>query len=147
MENQNISNSIDSGLCFNLSYRKATRVISQIYDHELADCGLKCTQFSILRAVQHLIKTTNVELQDMLVLNQTTLTRGIKPLIRDGFISAVASEHDQRKKILSLTPAGQGMYRKAEKKWRQAQQYIQKHLGPEMTTEMIKMNQALVNLR
>ena len=70
----------------NLSYRKASRVISQIYDRELADVGLKCTQFSILRAVRELRQTTNAQLQELLVLEQTTLTRGLKPLIRDGYI-------------------------------------------------------------
>jgi hypothetical protein len=60
--------------CLNLSFRKATRVISKIYDRELADCGIKCTQFSILRATYMLKQTTNAELQERLVLDQTTLT-------------------------------------------------------------------------
>ena len=95
--------------CMNLSYRKASRVISQIYDRELAELGLKCSQFSILRAVRLMQQTTNAELQELLVLDQTTLTRGLKPLIRDGFINSEPGL-DKREKLLSLTRQGKNLY-------------------------------------
>lgn len=133
-------------VCMNLSYRKASRVISQIYDRELADCGIKCTQFTILRATFWRKQTTNTELQERLVLDQTTLTRGLKPLIRDGLIQVELGK-DRRQKILSLTQKGTDLYRKAEKKWQGAQKYIRSSLGKEMTDQMIELNKALVALR
>lgn len=136
----------NSEVCLNLSYRKATRVISQIYDRELVDCGIKCTQFTILRATALRKQTTNAELQEILVLDQTTLTRGLKPLIRDGLIQVEPGE-DRRQKILSLTKEGKNLYRKAEKKWQGAQKYIRKSLGRGITAQIIELNNALVSLR
>jgi MarR family transcriptional regulator for hemolysin len=132
--------------CINLSYRKASRVISQIYDREFAEVGLKCGQFSILRAVREMRQTTNAELQELLVLEQTTLTRGLKPLIRDGYIK-IEPGLDRREKLLSLTDEGKRLYRKADKKWQQAQDAVIRKLGRETSEQMIEMNQALVALR
>ena len=132
--------------CMNLSYRKASRVISQIYDRELAGVGLKCGQFSILRAVREMRQTTNAELQELLVLEQTTLTRGLKPLIRDGYIK-IEPGLDRREKLLSLTAQGKHLYRKADKKWQQAQDAVIRKLGHKTSARILKMNQALVALR
>ena len=132
--------------CMNLSYRKASRVISQIYDRELAEEGLKCTQFSILRAVRELRQTTNAELQEQLVLRQTTLTRGLKPLIRDGYLK-IEPGLDKREKLLSLTTKGKDLYDKADKKWQQAQNAVIRKLGRKTTEQMLEMNKALVALR
>ena len=132
--------------CMNLSYRKASRVISQIYDRELAEVGLKCGQFSILRAVRELRQTTNAELQELLVLEQTTLTRGLKPLIRDGYIKS-ESGLDKREKLLSLTSAGKDLYDKADKKWQQAQDAVIRKLGRKTAEQMMEMNRVLVALR
>ena len=130
----------------NLSYRKASRVISQIYDRELAEMGLKCTQFSILRAVREMRRTTNAELQELLVLDQTTLTRGLKPLIRDGYIK-IEPGQDKREKLLSLTTEGKSLYRKAAKRWQQAQDTVIRKLGPKTSEQMLEMNMALIALR
>ena len=132
--------------CINLSYRKASRVISQIYDRELAEAGLKCGQFSILRAVREMRQTTNAELQELLVLEQTTLTRALKPLIRDGYIK-IEPGLDRREKLLSLTAQGKQLYRKADKKWQLAQDAVIRKLGRKTFTQMLEMNQALVALR
>ena len=132
--------------CMNLSFRKASRVISQIYDRELAEVGLKCGQFSILRAVREMRQTTNAELQELLVLEQTTLTRGLKPLIRDGYIK-IEPGLDRRDKLLSLTAQGKHLYREADKKWQQAQDAVIRKLGRKTSEQMMEMNQALVALR
>jgi DNA-binding MarR family transcriptional regulator len=132
--------------CVNLSYRKASRVISQIYDRELAEVGLKCTQFSILRAVREMQQTTNAQLQELLVLEQTTLTRGLKPLIRDGFIK-MQPGMDKREKLLSLTREGRQLYRKADRKWQQAQDTVIGKLGRRIAKQMLEMNKTLIALR
>jgi len=132
--------------CINLSYRKAARVISQIYDRELSACGIKCTQFSILRAIHLLKRTTNAELQHHLALDQTTLTRGLKPLIRDGLIE-VNPGTDRRQKLLTLTPAGEELHRRAQRQWLKAQQHVRERLGQNVTEQMIELNAALVALR
>lgn len=132
--------------CLNLSYRKANRVISQIYDHAFFSVGLKCSQFSILKAVQQLGQTTNAELQELLVLEQTTLTRGLKPLIREDLIQSEPGQ-DKREKLLSLTTQGKKLYAKADKLWQQAQNTVIKKIGQETAEQILAMNKLLIALK
>ncbi len=132
--------------CLNLELRKANRVLSQIYDSFLAPSGLKTSQFSILRAIKFLKNTTNSELQDTLVLDQTSLSRALKPLIRDGYID-VRVGVDRRQKQLLLTVKGRTLYADAEKLWLDAQAYVSDKLGPEMKRSLLNMSDIVVELK
>ena len=78
---------MDNHHCFQLAIRKSSRLITQFYQERLSGVGLKVGQFSILRAVNFRKQTSNKELQTILELDQTTLTRNLKPLIRDGYLT------------------------------------------------------------
>lgn len=132
--------------CLNLELRKANRVLSQIYDGYLTQCGIKTSQYSILRSVYLLRETTNRELQDILVLDQTTLSRALTPLIRDGFIE-VKPGADRRNKLLVLTPSGKALFKRAEALWQEAQQYASSRLGDKMKQQLLQLSQAVVNLK
>lgn len=131
--------------CLNLELRKANRVLSQLYDSYLQACGLKTSQFSILRAIRFLKKTTNSELQEVLVLDQTSLSRALKPLMRDGLIEANPGT-DRRQKELSLTAKGQALYKEAKAHWNKAQEYVSKTLGDESKERLLAMSQSVVSL-
>jgi MarR family transcriptional regulator for hemolysin len=132
--------------CLNLELRKANRVISQIYDGFLSQCGLKTSQFSILRAIKYLQNTTNSELQDTLVLDQTSLSRALKPLIRDGYIE-VRPGADRRQKQLVLSSQGKVLYKEAEGLWQQAQSHVAGKLGAEAKQSLLEMSDAVVALK
>lgn len=132
--------------CLNLELRKANRVLSQIYDSYLSACGLKTSQFSILRAISFLQKTTNKELQDVLVIDQTTLSRGLKPLIRDGII-AVREGADRRQKELVLSESGKALFDEAAKHWDQAQRDVEAKLGDDMKHQLLALSKAIVKLK
>jgi DNA-binding MarR family transcriptional regulator len=132
--------------CLNLELRKANRVLSQIYDGYMAKCGLKTSQFSILRAISVLKKTTNRQLQDVLVLDQTTLTRGLKPLIRDGYIE-VKEGTDRRQKELLLSKGGKTLFTEAEQLWEQAQSSVEEALGEDTKKQLLSMSKSIVRLK
>jgi len=132
--------------CLSLNLRKANRVMSQIYDHYLAACHLKGSQFSILRATHLLKKTTNKELQEVLVLDQTTLSRNLKPLIRDGFIVTQEGE-DRRVKELSLTNSGHVLFKQAEQQWALAQDDVKNKLGTKNSELLHSLTEIIVNLK
>ena len=132
--------------CISLNLRKANRVMSQIYDHYLSKCHLKGTQFSILRATYLLKKTTNKELQDILVLDQTTLSRNLKPLVRDGFIITQEGE-DRRIKELALTKQGHKLFNIAEQQWALAQAEVKNKLGTKNTDLLHSLSEVIVNLK
>ena len=132
--------------CLNLELRKANRVLSQLYDSYLQECGLKTSQFSILRAVRFLKKTTNSELQEVLVLDQTSLSRALKPLIRDELIEANPGT-DRRQKELCLTDKGKELYKEAEEHWNMAQEYVSQTLGKESKQLLLSISQSVVALK
>lgn len=145
--NDNITDSMagEQLPCLNLNHRKATRVLNRIYDEHLSRAGVNVGQFSILRAVSTLGETTNKELQSLLAMDQTTLTRNLKPLLRDGLLLATPGE-DRRQRILTLSEHGRAVYRDAKVHWQQAQQKIYQHLGPERCQQLLELSQAIVNL-
>jgi len=132
--------------CLSLNLRKANRVMSQIYDHYLAECGIKGTQFAILRATTFLGQTTNKQLQEVLVLDQTTLSRNLKPLLRDGFISAHEGD-DRRVKVLSLSKDGEKLFEQAKAQWQQAQIEVKAKLGDKNTALLHSLSTAIVSLK
>ena len=123
--------------CFNLALRKSSRLITQFYEDRLSATGLKVGQFSILRAVNYTKETTNKELQSILVLDQTTLTRNLKPLLRDGYLQLAPHPEDGRLKIISLSESGKALYESAEPIWRKAQEDLQQKIGTEVTDNIL----------
>ncbi len=146
MYKRELSKVIKVEVCLNLALRKANRVMSQIYDDHLSSVGLKCGQFSILRAMHYTQPTTNRELQDVLVLDQTTLTRNLKPIIRDGYIS-IQSGDDKRVKVLSLSKEGEDLYQRALPFWLDAQEQVRQVLGVEIVDQMVDLTKTIVQLK
>jgi DNA-binding MarR family transcriptional regulator len=114
--------------CANL--RKAARVVTQAYDAALQPVGLKATQFTLLATLTRLGDAPLTRLADALVMDRTTLTRNLKPLVREGFIR-IDQEEDQRVRKVSLTDSGRVVFDKALPRWQQAQSRMQKSLGQE----------------
>jgi DNA-binding MarR family transcriptional regulator len=132
--------------CINFGMRKANRVLNQIYDVQLAKCGLKAGQYSIIRALKVCKESSNRDLQDILVIDQTTLTRGLKPLIRDGYIQTRPGE-DQRVKLLCLSPQGKDLYKTATKHWQVAQDQVSARLGDVTIEQLFAISDSVVGLK
>ena len=64
-----------SNPCLNQALRQSGRMLTKFYDDKLATVGLRGGQFSVLRAIDLCKVTTNTELQSLLVIDQTTLSR------------------------------------------------------------------------
>ncbi len=64
-------------------------------------------------------------------MEQATVSRALKPLIRDGYI-VVNEGADKREKLLSLSSSGKALYKQALTPWQLAQQELKQKLGPEM---------------
>ncbi len=130
--------------CFNLAMRKSARLITQFYEERLSKAGIKVGQFSILRAVYFTKETTNKALQSILVLEQTTLTRNLKPLFRDGYLKQTADPDDGRNKLISLTTEGEALYQEALPIWKKAQDDLQQKLGVEESQKILELSETFV---
>jgi DNA-binding MarR family transcriptional regulator len=102
--------------------------VSQIYDHSLEPLGLTVTQFSLLGYLDGFSGIGIGALAAKLVMDPTTLTRNVRPLLRQGLIGLVADPHDQRSRCLHLTAAGRKAYQRAKPAWARAQCEIDKAL-------------------
>ncbi len=128
--------------CFNLEMRKSTRLITQFYENHMSKAGLKVGQFSILRAVSITKETNSKELQGILVIDQTTLSRNLKPLVRDGLIQLTPDSDDRRIKLITLTEDGKLRYQQALPMWKAAQKALKEKLGSEDLQQILKLSEA-----
>ncbi len=121
--------------CFNL--RKATRAVTQFYDHQLEPAGIRATQFTLLVSLTSVSARTLTEMAHTLVMDRTTLTRNLKPLEKLGLIHTI-EPRDKRSKAYSLTEQGRATLEKGIPLWHQAQQRIQVALTDERFERILK---------
>jgi len=117
-------------MCTLNQLRKATRAVAKINDAALAPLNLKSTQFSLLVTLQKCGDIPLSELANVLVMERTTLTRNIKPLMAKGLITS-KTERDKRLRIICITQPGKQLLLEAEPLWRVAQLSLVKQLGSE----------------
>ena len=112
--------------CFNL--RKAARAVTQMYDEALKPSGLRATQFSLLSVVENNGPIGIAELAKRLVTDRTTLTRNLKPLLREELLEVVEVA-DRRQRPITLTPRGRDTLARALPLWREVQARMAAGLG------------------
>jgi DNA-binding MarR family transcriptional regulator len=116
--------------------RRLTRRITAVYDHTLAPCGLRITQFSVLSNLLKLQAPTLSELANAMDMERTTLLRNLRPLVAAGWVR-VEARANSRQLQASLTPAGRAKYSDARPLWRLAQNAVNSVLGE---TEVIRLH-------
>lgn len=129
--------------CFNL--RKASRAITQFYDHALESAGIRATQFSLLVSMAAVSIHTLTEMADILVMDRTTLTRNLKPLEKLGLIAVITSR-DRRSKSYVLTDRGHQVLMQALPLWQAAQNKMVAGLGVERNEYLLKELEALIKV-
>jgi DNA-binding MarR family transcriptional regulator len=117
--------------CLCNALRQADRAVSRLYDEELRGVGLRTTQYSLLRWLRHAGEVRQRDLGALTSLDETTLTRNLRPLIDAGWV-AIRPGEDRREKLVSLTDAGAAKLREARPAWERAQQRLRSRL-PEGT--------------
>jgi DNA-binding MarR family transcriptional regulator len=75
------------------------RVISQVYDAALRPSGLRATQFTLLAVLSSQGELPLTKLAEILVLDCTTLTRNLKPLLAQGMLE-ISREKDERIRLI-----------------------------------------------
>jgi len=124
--------------------RQSTRLLTQFYEDRLSEVGLKSGQLSILKAVHYKKQTSNKELQGILIIDQSTLSRNLKPLFRDGYLLLSADPEDARVKLISLTPQGKLLHDRAAPIWKKAQKDLEKKLGESEVKNILALSDVLV---
>lgn len=124
--------------CISSNLRKACRVVTKMYAETLEPTGLQKTQFTLLVMVAILNQSTVSDLADMLVMDQTTVTRGLDLLKKQGLIESIPGE-DRRIRLVTLTSHGEEMLVKAMPLWEQAQSKMLDELGTENSKKLLEL--------
>ena len=111
--------------CFRL--RRASRRVTQVYDHALAPVGLSLNQYSILRRSEREPRVLG-GLAEELGMDRTTLTRNLSPLVDAGLLETVRGK-DARQRVIALTDEGRSRLAAAKPLWQRAQSVIDAMLG------------------
>lgn len=114
--------------CTAFKLRQLTRRVSQVYDHQVAQAGLKTTQYSLLSHVQRLGPLRPGDLAAAMTMDASTLTRNLRPLVAAGWLTLEPGT-DGRSRLVDITPAGRGKRAEAQRHWKTAQEQLQQTLG------------------
>src|SRR5262245_1529985 len=114
--------------CVCNTLRMVTRAVTQLYDDVLRTSGLRVTQFSILATLAQAGEANLKQLEERLAVDQTTLTRSLNLLERDGVVERVPHP-DARIKALRPTAKGRRALDVARPLWAQAQDAVLQELG------------------
>ncbi len=108
--------------------RRLTRRVTALYDHALAPCGLRVTQFSLLSNLLALQTPALSVLAEAMDMERTTLTRNLRPLITAGWVT-VQPGASARRREARLTPIGRAKCEQAKSLWRLGQNALNASLG------------------
>jgi DNA-binding MarR family transcriptional regulator len=115
--------------------RRATRVVTRIYDQELAKAGIEITQFGLLTALDLTGEASQKRLSAGFAMDSTTLTRTLGLMLQQGWVS-VRRGKDRRERLFSLARAGRRQLATAQPFWSAAQRRLRKELGNAGWTNM-----------
>jgi DNA-binding MarR family transcriptional regulator len=117
-----------TGTCAAFNLRRASRVVTQLYDAGLSETGLRSTQFTILVATAKSQPTSVGALAELTLMDQTTMTRNLALMARAGLIE-ISPRGAKREKSVRLTPVGERRLAKAVPVWRATQERFLSALG------------------
>jgi len=113
--------------CLCKALRQASRAVSRLYDEKLRSVGLRTTQYSLLCHLRRAGEVRQRDLGGLTSLDETTLTRNLRPLIDSGWV-AISTGEDRREKLVRLTEAGAAKLRQARPAWERAQERMRSRL-------------------
>ena len=128
--------------CAGFNLRRASRAVTQHFDHALAPAGLRTTQFTLLGALALAGPVSISALAQGLVMDRTTLSRNLR-LLRDAGLVETRPGLAGREIHFVLTPTGRETLAAAIPLWRAAQDGIVEAFGdglwPAMVAELNRL--------
>lgn len=121
--------------CLCAALRQASRAVTRIYDAELRGTGLRATQHSLLRLLGRSGELRQGDLGALASVDETTLTRSLRPLEKAGWVTIRAGA-DRREKRVAITEAGKAKLEQARPAWSKAQERMRRTL-PEGTWDLL----------
>jgi len=117
-----------TGYCASFNFRKTARAVTSLFDTALQKSGIRSTQFAILVGIAKSQPVSIGALADLLVIDDTTLTRSLRLLQTEGFI-AISNRAAMRQRFLTITAKGERVLARSLPAWRNAQERFVATIG------------------
>jgi DNA-binding MarR family transcriptional regulator len=129
--------------CLSMALRQAARALTQRYDAAFSAAGIRSTQFSLLVALAQAPSVPLSRLAEALVMDRTTLTRNLAPLVRRGLVAESGAE-DKRVRSYALTARGKQLLARALPDWKGAQAQILRAVAKEDAEQLRRILRTVV---
>jgi DNA-binding MarR family transcriptional regulator len=124
-----------TGYCASFNFRRTARAVTRMYDSAMQKSGMRSTQFAILVGIAKNQPIAIGALGEILVVDQTTLTRSLQLLRKDGLIK-VSKRSAMRQRFLEMTSKGKRALARALPYWQKTQSEFQTAVGPGYWTSL-----------
>jgi DNA-binding MarR family transcriptional regulator len=131
--------------CAGWNSRLASRRITQFLEKRMTISGLTIAQFGLIAQIAAASDDTLGALAERSGLDQSSLSRNLHALERDGLVEIAIVERDQRKRAVWLTENGARRLEAAMPVWRSAHAALAEFLNPKLARQLAMASQALVD--
>lgn len=131
--------------CAGWNARLAARRITQFLDKRMGPSGLSIAQFGLMAQIAAAEDDTLGALAVRLGLDQSTLSRNLRALERDGLVEIAATEHDLRRRAVWLTEKGARQLEAALPLWREAHEAMGELIELELARKLADETTALLH--
>jgi DNA-binding MarR family transcriptional regulator len=131
--------------CMCASFRRASRVLTQLYDDSLRPLGLRTTQLTILRVLSSIGEVSQGELGKALAMDSTSLTRTLRIMLRHGWLQERPGK-DRRERRLRLAKPGEEQLKRALPHWQKAQERLRSLLGDRRWRQLLAASDDLTHV-
>jgi len=131
--------------CLCGTVRRGARALTQAYEEALRPAGLRATQFTVLQALSLAGEVSQRQLGEILAIDSTTLTRTLRIMTREGWITDRAGE-DRRERRLRLGKAGEEIFGRALPAWEKVQARMKEQLGEKSWRELMQLSNQVTEL-
>jgi len=132
--------------CIGSRMRRTSRALTAAYNDAFREAGIRSTQWPIFAALRVAGSMTLGELSEAVGADPSTISRNIRPLVRDGLVD-LTDQGDGRKRHARLTPKGVATYNRAFQEWKKVQDEALRLLGDDWGTMREKLVELEAKLR
>jgi DNA-binding MarR family transcriptional regulator len=130
--------------CAGWNSRLASRRITQFLEKRMIGSGLTIAQFGLMAQIAAASDDTLGALAERLGFDQSSLSRNLHALERDGLVEIAIVERDQRKRAVWLTEKGARRLEGAMPVWSSAHAALAEVLEPELARQLAIASEALI---
>ena len=136
--------------CAGWNSRLAARRITQFLDREMTELrttvgALSVAQLGLMAQIAVISDDTLGALAQRTGLDQSTLSRNLRMLEREGLIEIAVVESDLRRRAVWLTETGARRLEAAIPLWRKAHARLARRLSPELARRLAEGAEALIH--